>query len=165
LVYLACAILASSTFSLVFCRTLDEMVAVVIIFGGANGMYLTMDTSLAIDTLPPEDESGDGESGSAQLLGIWGVAGTSIPQSLIRPIHHFLALIDSTTIPPAAFLGSALGPMIGGPLLYIFGSTADSQDSGTEEYTLTGYAVVLGLSTFYFVASAWSLRYIRNARE
>lgn len=55
--------------------------------------------------------------------------------------------------------------MIGGPLLFIFGSSTDSQNTGTEEYTLTGYAVVLGLSTFYFVASAWSLRYIRNVRE
>jgi hypothetical protein len=97
LVYLACAILASSTFSLIFCRTLDEMVTVVLIFGGANGMYLTMDTSLAVDTLPPEDETGDGESGSAQLLGIWGVAGTSTTHS-----HSFA--------PSIGFLTSVMPP-------------------------------------------------------
>eukprot|EP00977_Amphora_coffeiformis_P006605 scaffold1424_cov168-Amphora_coffeaeformis.AAC.18 len=129
LVYLACVILASCTASFTACRTLDQMVTVVLIFGAANGMYLTMDTSLAVDTLP--DESA-GESTSAQLLGIWGVA---------------------------AFLGSALGPMIGGPLLYLCGSTADSDNNGVEEYTMTGYAVVLGLSTLYFVLSAWSLWY------
>lgn len=135
LVYLACAILASCTASFIACQTLDQMVIVVLIFGAANGMYLTMDTSLAVDTLP--DESA-GESTSAQLLGIWGVA---------------------------AFVGSALGPMIGGPLLYLFGSTSDPENNGVEEYTMTGYTVVLGLSTLYFVLSAWSLCYIRDRHE
>lgn len=135
LVYLACVILASSTLSLIFCRTLDQMVTVVLVFGAANGMYLTMDTSLAVDTLP----HGPGEdSSNAQLLGIWGVA---------------------------AFLGAALGPMIGGPLLYLLGSKSDTKENETEEYSMTGYAVVLGLSTFYFVLSAWSLCYIRAHRE
>lgn len=97
-----------------------------------------MDTSLAVDTLP-HDLQEDEENGSAQLLGVWGVA---------------------------AFLGSAIGPMIGGPLLYIFGSQtvvddkAKSPENGeaiAEEYTLTGYAVVLSLSSFYFLCSAFSL--------
>lgn len=134
LVYVACAILASCTIALVACRTLDQMMVVVLIFGAANGMYLTMDTSLAVDTLPDDE----GESTSAQLLGIWGVA---------------------------AFLGAGLGPMIGGPLLYLCGSTQDPEQNGGEEYTMTGYAVVLGLSTLYFVLSAWSLCYIRDRHE
>ena len=132
LVYLACAILASCSASLIACRTLDQMVTVVLVFGAANGMYLTMETSLAVDTLP----GGHGEdSSNAQLLGIWGVA---------------------------AFLGSAMGPMIGGPLLYLVGSTGNDEDSGAEEYSIAGYTVVLGLSTFYFVLSAFALCYVRH---
>ena len=64
----------------------------------------------------------------------------------------------------AAFLGSALGPMIGGPLLYLFGHqegiTADGEDM---PYLLRGYAVVLCLSTVYFILSAISLRWVGDS--
>ena len=72
-------------------------------------------------------------SASAQLLGVWGVAG---------------------------FFGSALGPMIGGPLLYVFGDQGKIEDDGSEEYSLRGYTVVLSLSAFYFLCSALVLRHI-----
>jgi MFS family permease len=193
-VYLACAILSSAMAGLLFARTLHQMVIICLILGGANGIYLTMDTSLAVDTLPrddvddddddddsdddddindddddrvddndddDDDESDDDESpsGSAQLLGIWGVA---------------------------AFLGSALGPMIGGPLLYIFGSQQNNDSSNSdaaaaagqtdtttataatttsdaaEEYSMRGYAVVIGLASFYFFCSAVTLRFTKN---
>jgi MFS family permease len=148
-VYLACITLSTVTLSLIFVTNLDEMAILSLILGAANGIYLTMDTSLAVDTLPKDlsEEDDEDGNGSAQLLGIWGVA---------------------------AFLGSALGPMIGGPLLYIFGQQPqiDSQLSPTdggepveEEYTLTGYAVVIALSSFYFMCSALSLRYIKDRHE
>ena len=91
-----------------------------------------METSLAIDTLPKDYDDGP-SGGNAQLLGIWGVA---------------------------AFLGSALGPMIGGPLLYIFGNSGvtDGQD-----YSIQGYTVLLSLSTAYFLLSAITLRWIKKA--
>jgi MFS family permease len=139
-VYLACALLSSATLLLIFATTLHEMAILCVVLGGANGIYLTMDTSLAIDTLPKNRN--DEDDGSAQLLGIWGVA---------------------------AFLGSALGPMIGGPLLYFFGQKHEGEiaesSSEEEEYSLTGYAVVLSLSTFYFLCSALSLRFIQNHHE
>lgn len=128
-VYLSCAILATSTVALIFIRELQQMWIVSLVLGGANGMYLTMDTSLAVDTLPKDD------GGSAQLLGIWGVA---------------------------AFLGSALGPMIGGPLLYVFGR---DESAPSEEYTIEGYGVVLALSTLYFFASATALFFLRDHQE
>lgn len=144
-VYFACSLLGSATLALLFTRTLEQMTICCLILGAANGMYLTMDTSLAVDTLPQEKEDdGDEDEGSAQLLGIWGVA---------------------------AFLGSALGPMIGGPLLYYFGgqgSLPHEMSSGEregEEYTITGYAVVLCLSTIYFFCSAYSLTFIRDHHE
>ena len=90
-----------------------------------------METSLAVDTLPENYDDGP-SGGHAQLLGIWGVA---------------------------AFLGSAIGPMIGGPLLYFVGSPR-AKDG--KDYSIHGYAVVLGLSTLYFLFSAISLRWIKK---
>lgn len=121
-VYFACFILAGTTLAAIFARTMHGMVVIMLFLGGANGVYLTMDTSLAVDTLPKEF---DGESGSAQLLGIWGVA---------------------------AFLGSALGPLIGGPVLYYVGSqpvdeTDEVEAEKSGEYSLAGYAVILSLSS------------------
>jgi MFS family permease len=129
-VHFACYVLAGTTFAAIFARTMNHMVIIMVLLGGANGIYLTMDTSLAVDTLPKEF---DGETGSAQLLGIWGVA---------------------------AFLGSALGPMIGGPLLYFVGtpSTWEENEPGLDTgvdhgrsdsrgYSLEGYAVVLSLAS------------------
>lgn len=132
-VYLACAILSSVTLALLWAKSMHDMVLFCLVLGAANGIYLTMDTSLAVDTLPTDFE---GDTGSAQLLGVWGVA---------------------------AFLGSALGPMIGGPLLYFVGSV--DSDDGEEEYSLRGYAVIMGLSSFYFLCSAVSLRYVRSLHE
>lgn len=140
-VYLACAILSTATLVMVTARDLSDMIVLCCVLGGANGVYLTMETSLAVDTLPSHFEGSDSsteEEGNAQLLGIWGVA---------------------------AFLGSALGPMIGGPLLYFFGSQHQQAGEDTEEYTLSGYAVVLSLSSFYFLCSALSLRYINKPGE
>jgi hypothetical protein len=148
-------------------------------------MYLTAETSLAVDTLTTEatnhtnqschetstNENNEnnidvnhGVAGTAQLLGIWGVA---------------------------AFVGSALGPLIGGPLLEAFGTTTTavvnnatshqgsslmhhpSDVTVTEltatsmtAYTITGYTVILSLSSFYFVCSAVILQYIKvNKKE
>ena len=56
----------------------------------------------------------------------------------------------------AAFLGSALGPMIGGPLLYLFGHR---QEKG---YSIEGYTVLFGLSSTYFLISAVSIRWVKN---
>ena len=139
LVYFACSLLFGACLSLLFIHDLTQMTRAVAILGAANGIYLTMDTSLAVDTLPHDLED------SAQLLGVWGVA---------------------------AFLGSALGPMIGGPLLFIFGSKNSDQDfsdvvgnddDDTESYDWLGYAVVLSLGASYFLISALTLLFIRGS--
>lgn len=132
-VYLSCVLLASVMFSMIFSRSMDQMTVLCLISGAANGIYLTMDTSLAVDTLPDDYEDGP-SGGNAQLLGIWGVA---------------------------AFLGSALGPMIGGPLLYFFGDR-QSNDDPNQDYSIRGYAVIMGMSGLYFLFSAISLRWVKN---
>lgn len=157
-VYGACALLAFSNIALLWCKTIRQMAGICATLGAANGVYLTMDTSLAVDTLDVlserqeeaaldqeeevEEKNGKKHDGAAQLLGIWGVAG---------------------------FVGSALGPLVGGPLLYYFGSSrastsidVNADDDGTGGYSWEGYAVVLTLSACYFVCSAATLRWIRD---
>jgi MFS family permease len=121
---------------MIFLTDMSHMMIACSILGGANGMYLTMDTSLAVDTLPsgPQEEDDESSSGSAQLLGVWGVAG---------------------------FVGSALGPLLGGPLLYVFGSPTIAAD-GEVEYSIQGYGVVLSMAALYFMMSALILRLIKN---
>jgi hypothetical protein len=76
----------------------------------------------------------------------------------------FLLFFFFTVWGVAAFLGSALGPMIGGPLLYLVGHSEHPRRSEEDpDYTIKGYAVILGLSTFYFFVSAVVLRWVRNA--
>ena len=98
----------------------------------ALGAYVTIETSLAIDTLPKNYNDGP-SGGNAQLLGIWGIA---------------------------AFVGLAVGPMVGGVVLYVFGSseTVDGQD-----YTIQGYAIILSLSAIYFTLSAICLTWLKKA--
>lgn len=134
-VYFACAVLASATVYTIFVADMTHMVIACCVLGGANGVYLTMDTSLAVDTLPSDHQDSSGGNGHAQLLGVWGVAG---------------------------FVGSALGPLIGGPLLFAFGRPTLSPE-GEVEYSIQGYGVVLCLSASYFLASALVLKRIRNA--
>lgn len=67
-VYLACAILGGVTLSMIFAKTMEQMTVLASVLGAANGMYLTMETSLAVDTLPQDYEDGP-SGGNAQLLG------------------------------------------------------------------------------------------------
>lgn len=67
-VYFACALLGAVTLSMVFATTMHQMEILCSVLGAANGMYLTIETSLAVDTLPDEHEDGP-SGGHAQLLG------------------------------------------------------------------------------------------------
>ena len=93
-IYLFCAMLSMGSFSLIFVNYVNQLYVVCVVVGLANGGYLTMETSLAVDALEkmeemhkekihseiPVDIGGYVDSdkikaeGAAQLLGIWGVA-------------------------------------------------------------------------------------------
>jgi hypothetical protein len=133
-VYMSCLVLAGGTVGLLFCRHFHQVMILSAVVGCANGAYLAMDTSLAVDTLPDKNDA-------AKFLGIWGVAG---------------------------FFGSAMGPMLGGPLLYRFGSFVANQtpvlpaSNEDQSYSIVGYGVVFCLSAVYFACSAISLRWVEN---
>ncbi len=146
-VYLSCFLLALSYISIVTTTTFDQMMICIMIGGAANGIYLTMDTSLAIDTLSSVDNDDDDDerivehlptsetkTGSAQLLGVWGVAG---------------------------FLGTTLGPLVFGPVLFIFGHIPKSEHSFAH-YKLNGYIFLYSISAIYFILSAYSLTFVRK---
>jgi MFS family permease len=139
-IYLACFMLSGVMFAMIFASTMHQMVILCMILGAANGIYLTTETSLAVDALPharrgeEEETSSSVSGGDAQLLGLWGIA---------------------------SFIGSALGPLIGGPLLYFFGSEKDQLDEG-QDYSIRGYALVLGLSALYFLLSALALQGVKR---
>ncbi|GMH95637.1 hypothetical protein TrVE_jg13880 [Triparma verrucosa] len=67
---------------------------------------------------------------SAKYLGIWGVA---------------------------SFIGTALGPMIGGPLLYFAGQT-----DIPGNYSIEGYALLLSMSVVYFIIAALVLKKVKS---
>jgi Na+/melibiose symporter-like transporter len=67
-IYFACAILGGVTVSMIFAPTMDQMTILCSVLGAANGIYLTIETSLAVDTLPDDYEDGP-SGGHAQLLG------------------------------------------------------------------------------------------------
>jgi hypothetical protein len=67
-VYLACAMLGGLTVTMIFATTMPQMEMLCLILGAANGIYLTMETSLAVDTLPVDYDDGP-SGGNAQLLG------------------------------------------------------------------------------------------------
>mmetsp|Transcript_12075 Transcript_12075/g.18349 ORF Transcript_12075/g.18349 Transcript_12075/m.18349 type:complete len:753 (+) Transcript_12075:159-2417(+) len=201
-VYTACILLALGNIGLLYCKTLSDMIGVCAVLGAANGAYLTMDTSLAVDTLDSDEgevvnnnnddastineyvndeEGGNSERedvststnidfdeevkamlpqskkkkgnhnhGAAQLLGVWGVFG---------------------------FVGSALGPLIGGTALLLLGKTATNSGTTVTSggdvtgnnifpsspfYKFQGYEALYSLSAFYFFCSALSLALVRK---
>lgn len=96
LIYWSCFFLSLGTFSLIFLRYLKSLEWICVVIGLANGGYLTMETSLAVDSLenmkkkykqidlakqlqheehdPMKNKVEDKKEGAAQMLGIWGVA-------------------------------------------------------------------------------------------
>jgi len=179
-VYLSCLLLSMGYLILLLSKTLNQIMGICILLGAANGMYLTMDTSLAVDTLPSSsipildhstsdhslhdlsfldhDEEVNGKKmmkkerivlteqnldkpqstkasshGAAQLLGVWGVFG---------------------------FIGSSVGPLIGGMVLFALGRPSDIHID--TYYSTRGYTILFSLSACYFFCAAISLTYIQR---
>jgi len=132
-VYLACICLGLGNLALVLCTDWAHMMMVVFLLGAANGIYLTMDTSLAVDTLDVDDDGSTGNSNiHAQLLGVWGVFG---------------------------FLGSAFGPLLGGCVLTFVGRQDTSPD---QFYSFEGYQCLFSLTAVYFLLSSVSLAFVKK---
>lgn len=85
---------------------------------------------LAMDAALALDTLPNGEE-AARFMGVWGIG---------------------------CFLGSALGPVIGGPIL----SACGHNQLMPEAYNYVGYAIILGLAAFCFLASGAALFFVGN---
>ncbi|GMI49186.1 hypothetical protein TrCOL_g9038 [Triparma columacea] len=72
---------------------------------------------------------------AARFLGIWGVA---------------------------SFVGTALGPLVGGPVLYVVGEGRERGERGEEGFGDEGYRALLMMSVGYFAMAAWVLRKVEK---
>jgi len=106
-----------------------------VVIGGANGSYLAMGTSIAIDTLPNREDT-------AHFLGIWRVVG--LVGSIIGPV---------VGIPFLMFIASVTNTNNQHEDHVISGS-----NEGQQTYAIQGYEVLMLLSAIYFCCSALSLQ-------
>lgn len=89
IVYVANGIMAVAAVALVFCRNLNEALAVGIVFGLGYGAYISVDWALGTDVLPNQEEAG-------KDMAVWHIAMVA-PQSLAAPIAGFLLAIFGST--------------------------------------------------------------------
>ena len=67
--------------------------------------------------------------------------------------------------------GVAMGPLIGGPLLFIFGRLHDDEKDnkfhddyvGGQQYSLLGYIIVFSMSAIYFLSAGVVLRWVKSS--
>jgi len=134
-VKMSCTLLAVSVIALIGCNTLEQVMVLSVVIGGANGSYLAMGTSIAIDTLPNREDT-------AHFLGIWRVAG--LVGSIIGPVVGILFLM---------FIGSVTNTDNQHEDHVISGS-----NEGQQTYAIQSYEVLMLLSAIYFCCSALSLQ-------
>lgn len=81
-VYIANGIIAVMAVALAFCRTMEHVMFVGILFGLGYGAYISVDWALGTDVLPSK-------TSAAKDMAVWHIA-MVLPQSLTQPIAGFL---------------------------------------------------------------------------
>lgn len=77
-VYAANALMAVMAVALVACRTLEQALAVGVVFGLGYGAYISVDWALGTDVLPSKEDAG-------KDMAVWHIA-MVLPQSIASPI-------------------------------------------------------------------------------
>mmetsp|Transcript_6487 Transcript_6487/g.10230 ORF Transcript_6487/g.10230 Transcript_6487/m.10230 type:complete len:468 (+) Transcript_6487:529-1932(+) len=90
-------------------------------------------TYLSVDYALACDTIPDKEKHAAQALGVWGVA---------------------------AFLGTTIGPVLSGPILYLVGMT-----SKPDVYSRQGYSALLGIGAVFVIGSSLALQNLSNSKK
>jgi len=176
-VYMACVMLAVGNLSLLLCTTLSQMILVSIWLGAANGIYLTMDTSLAVDTIDEVNDEYIEVSSSTTatttttdtnqdksdtlLLRSYSFTCSNVPHKNEAQMFGFWGVFG--------FLGSSIGPLTGGFALLFFGNMEPNSGSVTVNgddlakfYGMAGYRALFSLCALYFLCSALSLTLVRK---
>ncbi len=132
--YRACSILlAIGNVSFLLCHTLHQMIWVAILMGAANGIYLTMDTSLAVDTLNVDTVLNGEEKEHNQNNNVFdgydnnaAEANSSVNVTLNNDNknntsqHHGAGQLFGF-FGVFGFLGQSIGPLVGSVALMVFG--------------------------------------------
>ena len=150
------------------------MMLVVTLLGASNGIYLTMDTSLAVDTLDIEtgvdnnSKSADSASDALKMN-----ANRNLERDSFSDIDIHALLIEKEETSKRGddtaqllgvwgvfgFIGSAAGPLIGGIILLTVGRKDTDPD---HFYSLKGYEYLFSLTALYFLCSALSLAFVQK---
>lgn len=89
-VYIANSIIAVMALGFIFCRTLEHVVAVGLIFGLGYGAYVSVDWALGTDVLPSKEDA-------AKEMAVWHIAMT-LPQAIAAPAAGFLISMFGYTV-------------------------------------------------------------------
>ena len=81
-VYVSNAVIAVFALGFIFCRTLEQVLFVGILFGLGYGAYISVDYALGTDVLPSQNDA-------AKEMAVWHIAMT-LPQSIAAPIAGIL---------------------------------------------------------------------------
>ncbi len=81
-VYWANALIAVMALGFIFCRSLEQTVAVGVLFGFGFGAYTSVDWALGTDVLPSQEDA-------AKEMAVWHISMT-LPQSIAAPVAGYL---------------------------------------------------------------------------
>ena len=81
-VYIANAVIAVFALGFIFCRTLEQVLVVGVLFGLGYGAYISVDYALGTDVLPSQKDA-------AKEMAVWHIAMT-LPQSIAAPLAGVL---------------------------------------------------------------------------
>lgn len=88
-VYLANSIIAVMALGFIFCRNLEQTIAVGLLFGLGYGAYVSVDWALGTDVLPSKEDA-------AKEMAVWHIAMT-LPQAIAAPAAAVLISAFKTT--------------------------------------------------------------------
>jgi MFS family permease len=89
-VYLANGTIAAMTILLIFCRSVEQVIAVGVLFGIGYGAYISVDWALGTDVLPSRKDA-------AKDMAVWHVS-MVLPQSIAPPLTGMLLAAFGTTL-------------------------------------------------------------------
>ncbi len=152
-VYLANGLIATMALLLAFCRTLEQALAVGMLFGLGYGAYISVDWALGTDVLPSRKDAG-------KDMAVWH-ASMVLPQTIAPAGAGFLLAAFGTApnLASATSLAADLVSVAIGWLRWI-----DPGFGAIVQYPTVAYGAVFVLAAFCLGLGAVLLRNVRGAR-
>jgi len=152
-VYLANGTIAAMALLLAFCQTLEQALAVGIVFGLGYGAYISVDWALGTDVLPSRKDAG-------KDMAVWHIS-MVLPQTIAPAGAGFLLGAFGTSPNLAAVTSMALD-LVGRALGWL--RWIDPGFGAILEYPPIAYGAVFTVAAFCLGLGAVLLRNVRGAR-